>query len=182
ECNPLLTIARSIRSFPTHTTVQIKQLTPSSSESHSSASLSLPRQCASLTTSPVTFDLRADHIVADQLWDWFSPSARKRPWYRFLSPAAQEGASLLGILNARGNLSADRMVMAGVTANHVSSTVDLQDGELRLSTCQADLLGGKHRGDWGLNLHSSPRSFSGTGAFERVALAQFAEALHDGWI
>jgi len=47
---------------------------------------------------------------------------------------------------------------------------------------QADLLGGKHRGDWGLNLHSSPPSFSGTGAFERVSLEQVAEAMHDGWI
>lgn len=162
--------------------VQVQKLTASAAESHWSGSISLPRQCASLTTCPVTFDLRADHIVADQLWDWFSPSARKRPWYRFLSPAAQEGASLLGILRARGNLSADRMVMAGVTANHVSSAVDLQDGELRLSSLQADLLGGKHRGDWELNLHSSPPSFSGTGAFERISLEQVAEAMHDGWI
>ena len=161
--------------------VQVQNLAASAAESHWSGSLSFPRQCASLTTCPVIFDLRTDNVVADQLWDWFSRSARKRPWYRFL-PAAQEGPSLLSMLNARGKLAADRMVMADVTANHVSGTVELQDGKLRLSGLQADLLGGKHRGDWQLNLRARPPSFSGAGAFERVSLEQVAEAMHDGWI
>jgi hypothetical protein len=162
--------------------VQVQKLAASAAESHWSGSLSFPRQCASLTTCPLTFDLRADTIVADHLWDWFSRSARKRPWYRFLSPAAQEGPSLLSILNAHGKLAADRMVMAGIIANHVSGAVDLQDGKLQLSGLEADLLDGKHRGDWELNLHASPPSFSGTGLFQRVSLEQVAEAMHDGWI
>jgi hypothetical protein len=162
--------------------VQVQKLVASAADSQWSGSLSFPRQCASLTTCPVTFDLRADNIVADHLWNWFSRSARKRPWYRFLSPAAQEAPSLLSILNARGQLAADRIVMASLTAGHVSGMVELQDGKLLLSGLQADLLDGKHQGDWELNLRASPPSFSGTGAFERVSLGQVAEAMHDGWV
>lgn len=162
--------------------VQVRKLTALGAETHWSGSLSFPRQCASPATCPVNFELQADKIFAAQLQDWFNSGARKGPWYRFLSPAAQQGPSLLTILNARGKLVADQLVIAGVTANHVSGLLDFQDGEVRLSRFQADMLGGRHRGAWEANFHASPPTFSGTGSLERVSLAQVAEAMHDGWI
>jgi hypothetical protein len=162
--------------------VQVRKLTASAAETHWSGSLSFPRQCTSLATCPVSFDLQADKIVAAQLQDWFTSRASKGPWYRFLSPGAQEGPSLLSTLNARGTLVADHLVIADVTANHVSGDLDFQDGEVRLSKLQADVLGGRYRGAWEANFRASPLTFSGTGSLERVSLAQVAEAMHDGWI
>jgi hypothetical protein len=69
-----------------------------------------------------------------------------------------------------------------VEANRISGRVEIHDGLVHLSALTADLLGGRHRGDWTENLRASPPQFTASGTFEHVALAQLADAMHDRWI
>lgn len=43
-------------------------------------------------------------------------------------------------------------------------------------------MGGKHVGEWHADFTLKPPQYSGAGTFERIALGQLAESMHDGWI
>jgi uncharacterized protein involved in outer membrane biogenesis len=145
-------------------------------------SLSFPRQCSSLATCPMKFNLQADTIFFDRFHTWLSPQLQERPWYRFLAASEQPGPSLLLSLNASGDLTANRLFARGITGTRVSASVDLHAGKLQLSNIVADVLGGRHRGDAEADLAAKPPTYSGRGAFDGVLLGQLAAAMHDGWI
>ncbi len=145
-------------------------------------SLTMPRQCAAAGACRVHFDLHADEIVTDELNRLLNPHPRKRPWYRWLSPAAQPGPSLLTTLQAAGKLTAKRVVIRNLVGLRVSADVALQGSELRLSNLRADVLGGKQRGEWQVNFSAKPPRYTGAGTLQRVALGQVADLTRDGWI
>jgi AsmA-like C-terminal region/AsmA family len=162
--------------------IQVQKLAAKAAGTLWGGSLSLPRQCSALATCPLHFDLQADSLDYEQLRDWLNPRPRKRPWYRFLSPGVQPGPMLLSALNASGSIRADKLEIRDFSADHVSAQVEVRDGEVRLSDLAADLLGGKHHGDWKINFSGSVPEFSGSGSVQRASLAQLAVAMHDGWI
>lgn len=147
-----------------------------------SGTILVPRKCGAPASCPTRFDLQTDAVSSDDLRDVLSPRAVKRPWYRFLSRTRKPGPPLLATLNAVGKISANRLVMPGLVASHVSGSVEVHDGVVRATALTGDLLGGRHRGEFEANLLATPPTLSAAGTFERISLAQLAEAMHDGWI
>jgi hypothetical protein len=161
--------------------VRIRNIAASAAGANWAGSLSFPRPCSKLSTCGVRFDLHADTITVEEVQQWLTATPRKRPWYR-LSPAVRPAAAVLRALNVEGQLSANRIEMRALAANRVSARVTLHEGEIQISDLSGDFLGGKHRGSWEIDLRSTPPTFTGTGALERVALEQLAHAMDDGWI
>jgi hypothetical protein len=144
--------------------------------------LSFPRPCPSASSCVLTFDLHADEISTDQLNDWLNPNPPRRPWYRFSSPASPGGHSILAAIRASGALAINRAVIRNLVATRVAAKLVLDQGKLRLSDLQADVLGGKHRGEWRADFTAKPPAYSGSGGLDGISLAQLAEAMHDNWI
>jgi AsmA family/AsmA-like C-terminal region len=149
---------------------------------HWSGSLSLPRRCPA--PCPIKFDLRADEISTDSLNEWLNPNPPEpRPWYRF-SPSASSagGRSFLNDLQATGTVAADRFVIRNLHADRVTAKLDLDRGQVRLSDLRADVLGGKHRGEWRADFTVKPPLYSGSGTLDSVALTHLADVMHENWI
>jgi hypothetical protein len=53
---------------------------------------------------------------------------------------------------------------------------------VKVSGLRADLLGGKHRGDWQADFTASIPVYGGSGTLTAVSLEQMADAMHDPWI
>ena len=145
-----------------------------------SGSMALPRPCAKPDTCLVSFDLHADEIGIDRLNQLFNPNLRTGPWYRFLSSAS--GTPYLLSANAAGTLTANRLVAGRVVQNRFSTNLELKNGTLRLYGLRADVLGGKHTGEWKADFTSKPPQYSGSGTLEHVELGQLADAMNDDWI
>ncbi len=163
-------------------------------------SLTVPRQCNSPHTCPIRFDLRADEIITEALGVARAASG-KQPWYRFLSSPAQSANGqpsygqpssapaptgqprpYLASVHAMGRLSAGRVLIHNLVASRVSADVELEHGHLHLTNLRGEILGGRHTGDWTADFTVSPPTYSGNGMLEKVALAQLAEIMNDGWI
>ncbi|HVO60179.1 MAG TPA: AsmA family protein [Terriglobales bacterium] len=161
--------------------VYVRSLVASAAGANWDGSLSFPRPCHLLSGCPIRFDLHSDTLAAERLQQSLSAGSHNRAWYR-LTGFGSGSPSLLSTLNANGTLAANRLVIRGVTATHVRCKVAVHDGNLHISELMANVLGGKHQGEWTGNLAVSPPEFSGEGKFEQVDLAQLAEAMHNPWI
>ena len=140
--------------------------------------LEMPRGCTQGPDCPITFALQADEISAANLVAMLTPSAGKAPWYRFLS-AAPQVTPYLATVWARGKFGTDRIEFSKLAANRVSADVELKNGSLRLSNLRAEVLGGKHTGEWSADFMAKPPAFVGSGTLERVALEQLPRASTD---
>jgi uncharacterized protein involved in outer membrane biogenesis len=67
-------------------------------------------------------------------------------------------------------------------ATRVAADVDLDQGKLGLSDLRAEVLGGKHRGEWRADFTMKPPKYSGAGVLDGSLLVQLAEAMHDDWV
>jgi len=162
--------------------LQIQNVSATVGESQWTGSLSLPRHCNSPQACAVSFNLHTEELNTDQLNELFNPHPRKRPWYHLLSPSLMPRPSILTELQAAGKLTATRMVVRNLAVNHVSADAELQSGKLTLSDLHADVLGGKHTGEWQADFSVQPPVYSGTGSLDKVSLEEFAKSMHDGWI
>src|SRR5207237_515516 len=162
--------------------LQVQNLSASLGDSRWTGSLSLPRHCTSPQACAVVFNLHTQEFNTDQLNELFNPHPRKLPWYHLLSPSVPPRPSILSELRTTGKFTATHMVVRNFTADRVSANAELQDGKLTLSELQADVVGGKHNGEWQADFSVYPPVYSGTGSLERVSLDEFAKAMHDGWI
>jgi hypothetical protein len=145
-----------------------------------SGSLTLPRRC--VTPCPVKFDLHADEISTDRLNELLNPNPPERPWYRFSSSAPARSPSYLAEVKAAGTLAADRVLIRNVPTEYTSAKVELERGQVRLSDLQADVFGGKHRGEWRIDFTAKPPVYSGAGTLDSTVLNQLAEAMHQNWV
>ncbi len=145
-------------------------------------SLTLPRQCAGPDTCPVRFDLHANEIATTELNDLLNPRPGQRPWYRFLSSDSRSASPYLLMLTASGKLSANVLSIGKLAASRFSANVELEHGLLRVSDLKAEVLGGRHVGEWTADFTNKPPQYSGTGRLEKVSLGQLAESMHDNWI
>jgi uncharacterized protein involved in outer membrane biogenesis len=73
-------------------------------------------------------------------------------------------------------------VIRNVIATRVSADVELTKGQLQLTDVSADVLGGKHRGEWRADFTVKPPVYSGKGTLDSIALTQVATAMRDGWV
>lgn len=145
-------------------------------------SLQLPRGCGTPDACTAQFSLNTNRVSLSDINQWLNPSSRKRPWYRVLGGNSESRPAWWTTLNTSGRVIADRVQVHGIEATHVSSTVSLQDGKLRLSGLNADLLEGKYHGEWKLDFAKAPAICAGTGNLIGVSLSAIATAMDDGWI
>jgi AsmA-like C-terminal region/AsmA family len=160
---------------------EVRKLTASAAGVTWRGSLSVPRQCEKAQACPVRFDLHTDEFVSDQMSGLVNEVPGKQPWYQFLSSATQPKPYLASV-HAVGKLTASRVLIHNLVANRVSADVELEQGRLQLSNLRADVLGGRHSGEWEVDFTVNPPTYRGNGALEKVALGQIAEAMHDAWI
>ena len=162
-------------------TAEVRKLTASAAGNTWRGSLTVPRQCGTLRACVIGFDLHADEVVTDNLGGLVNAVPGKQPWYRFLSSPAQPRPYLASI-HALGKLTAGRVLIHDLVANRVSAEVELEQGRLQLSNLRAEVLGGRHTGEWLVDFTVNPPTYRGNGTLEKVALSQVAEAMHDAWI
>ena len=145
-------------------------------------SVELPRGCGTPGACEAHFVLNANQIELGELSGWVNPSPKARPWYRVLEANGQTGPSFLASVRARGQLTTDRLEVQSLTASKVSAKVGLEGGKLDVSELNADLLGGKHRGEWQADFSVKPGTCRGSGSLAGVSLARLADAMKDKWI
>lgn len=161
--------------------ISVQKLTASVADTSWRGSLTLPRQCAVSESCPIRFNLQADGISTDQLNQVINPYVRKQPWYHFLS-SPPAGIPYLLTINAVGKLSANRVVVRKLVGSRVSAKLELNKGKMRVSDLRADVLGGRHVGEWEADFTAKPPQYSGKGGFENVVLDQLSESMNDDWI
>lgn len=85
-------------------------------------------------------------------------------------------------LSATGNIGADKLIARNVVVNKVSAKIQMLDGKLEVKDLRADLLGGRHTGEWKVDFTSDPPRYTMNGMLDRVALGQFTTAMDNAWI
>ncbi len=142
-------------------------------------SLQLPRGCGHPENCPIHFQLTTDQFSLNEATTWANP--KNRPWYRVLTNA-QPAPSLLTHLSASGRLSADHLVIRGVSASKLSANIAINAGKLELSSIDAELLGGNHRGKWKADFSVKPPLCSGSGTLTGISLASISRLMNDDWV
>jgi AsmA-like C-terminal region/AsmA family len=166
----------------TPTSAQVRNLVASAAGNNWRGTLTVPRQCDTPSGCVVGFDLHADEFVSDELSRSVAAVPGKQPWYSFLSSSQAQSRPYLASLHAEGKLSASHALIHNLVANRVSADVELDRGQLRLSKLRADLLGGRHSGEWRVDFTVNPPAYRGSGTLEKIVLGQIADAMQDNWI
>ena len=162
--------------------VRVSRLNAKAAGTAWTGSLELSRGCGTPDACAVHFVLNTNEVALGNVNEWVNPSAKKRPWYRVLSPSAEARPAWLTSLRASGRVSAELLKVHGVEATHVSSNVSLENGKLQFSSLNADVLDGKHRGEWKVDLGKKPAVCVGSGSLVGVSLAEIATVMNDGWV
>jgi len=162
--------------------VQVQNLLASVAGGSWSGSLAVMRPCSPSAGCRARFDLHANEITIEGINQLLNPQMRKKPWYRVLTSRTDSPAPFLGTVNAEGKLAVDRLLLDRLEARQIKAEAELNQGRLRLSELQAELLGGRHRGEWSVDFMAKPPQYEGSGNLEEVALDQLGEVMKDGWI
>jgi AsmA family len=160
--------------------VQAQNITASAAGTSWHGFVTIPRPCVISSGCVIHFDLHADEIATDRLNRLLNPSALQQPWYSFL--AASSPTPFLMTVDAEGKLSAKQVLIRKFSGSRLSAEVELKNGKLKVSDLHADVLGGKHTGEWKADFTSKPPQYSGGGTLERVSLGQLAGLMNDEWI
>jgi AsmA protein len=160
--------------------VRVTKISAKAAGANWTGSMEMPRGCGVLC--PVHFSLAANQISLNQIVQWASPGPRKEPWYSVLDAGRPSVSNPLASLHASGRITADRLLVRGLAATHVSSSLTLNNGTLKMSALEADFLGGRYRGEWQADFGSRPVVCKGSGRFSGVSLAGLADAMNDPWI
>ncbi len=146
-------------------------------------SLSLPRGCGTPGACLVHFNLNSQEVRLDEISQSLSAQSKNRSWYQRLTSAEPAAPTFFEDLRASGKVSVNRLSIRTLVARQVSATLDLDRGKMKITGLQADLLGGKHRGNWQADfVAGTPPVFEGSGTLTGIELQQVADAMHDPWI
>jgi AsmA family/AsmA-like C-terminal region len=178
--SPVEIASADIRLLPE--AVRVEKLTAKAAGSSWSGWLEIPRACSSAKSCPVHFLLNADEFEVATFNEWLHPTLKKQPWYRVLEASIQTQNPLLRSLRAAGQITADRLHLQNVEAQHVAAGVKLESGKLEILRLEADTFGGHVRGNWASDYSTVPSICKGSGSFARISLAEIAAAMNDGWV
>jgi hypothetical protein len=162
--------------------VRVEKLSARAADARWTGSLDLPRGCGIPGACLVRFNLNTEQIGLSDIYAWLSSQPRQRAWYAILAQAEPGTPSFLQSLRAAGKVSAGQLRIRNIVAEKVAASLNLDHGKLEISQLSADLLGGKHRGDWQINFSATPPAYKATGTLTGISLAQVADAMHDSWI
>jgi hypothetical protein len=165
-----------------HDEARVEKLSALAADAHWTGSVALPRGCGTPGACLLRFNLNADEMDLSELAEWLSSHPSQRRWYQVLTPAEPTAPSFLENLRASGKVNAGRLLVRGVVANRVSAFLGFERGKLKISDVRADLLGGKHRGDWQADFTADSPVYTGTGTLTGISLHQVSDAMHDPWI
>ncbi|MCU1285730.1 MAG: AsmA [Acidobacteriales bacterium] len=131
---------------------------------------------------PVRFELHATEINLDELNRILNPKFRETNWLgqQTSSPTNAIDSRLLN-LDLNGKLTADRLIMKGLIASNLATQVAKDNGVVNLTAVRADLLGGKHLGNWRATFSGNEVKFEGSGALQEASLSQVSALTHDNW-
>ncbi len=162
----------------THDEARLEKVIARAADTVWTGNISLPRGCGLPATCLVHFDLNTENVGLTELAEWVSPQSRRRAWYQLLS-SSSNAPSFLQNLAASGKVNVRRLRIHRVSAEHVTAALDLDHGKVKLTNIRADVLGGRHEGDWHADFSASPPMYAGTGAFTGISLQQIAGVFHD---
>ncbi len=161
---------------------RVENLSARAADAHWTGSLALPRGCGVPGACLVHFNLNTDQVAVSGLHAWLGPHVKQRRWYQVLSSTESGVPTFLRNLRAAGTVSAGRVRILNVVAQRVSASLEVEHGKVRVSDLRADLLGGKHRGDWQVDFTVPSPVYTGSGTLTGVSLEQMASAMNDAWV
>jgi hypothetical protein len=176
---PIEIVSADLQLSPDET--RVERLSAMAAAARWTGSVALPRGCGMPGTCLVRFNLNTEEIGLSELSEWLGSPPNQRRWYQMLTSATPP-ATFLNNLRASGKVSAGLLRIRNVVAQRVSASLDLERGQLRISELRAELLGGKHRGDWKMDFTAASPIYTGTGTLTEISLQQMADAMHDPWI
>ena len=144
-----------------------------------SGSAGFPLRCSG-DDCLLRFDLRTSETSLAELNQLLNPAMQSQPWYHLLTIGQQDSSALMR-LRARGRVSAGRFTIGGLPTSNLTANLELNHGTLNLRELKVDLLGGHHEGNWDADFTSTPPKFYGSGAFNKIAMAQVSASMHDQW-
>jgi hypothetical protein len=162
--------------------VRVEKLSAQAGGAHWTGSMALPRGCGMPGACVVRFNLSSEEIALNELSEWLRSQPSQRRWYQVLTSDEPTAPGFLKTLRASGKVSAGRLRIRNLVADRVSASLDLERGKLKISELRADVLGGKHRGDWQADFNGSSPVYSGSGTLTGISLGQIADTMHDRWI
>jgi len=161
---------------------RVEKLSAQAAGSVWTGTVNLARGCGAPGACLVRFNLSSEEIGMDKLHEWLNPLPSQRRWYQVLTSSEPAAPAFLESLRASGKLTAGRLQIHNIVANKVSAVLELERGKLRISDLRADVLGGKHRGDWQADFTGESPTYGGSGTFAGISLQQIAEAMDDPWV
>lgn len=161
---------------------RVEKLSARAADARWTGSVSLPRGCGTPGACVVHFNLNAESVGLSNLRAWVGSQPSERRWYQVLSSAGPSAPSFLQNLRASGKVSVARLQIRNVSAERVTAALDLDHGKLKISDLRAELMGGKHLGEWQGDFTVSPPIYMGSGTFTAVSLQQAADAMGDSWV
>jgi hypothetical protein len=161
---------------------RLEKLKARGADANWTGGVSLARGCGTPGACLVHFSLNTDEVGLSRIYEWLGPQPSQRRWYQVLSSGDPGTSSFVENLRASGKVNVGRLRIHGVVAERVSATLDIDRGKIKVSDLRADLLGGKHRGDWQADFTGGSPVYAGAGSLTGISLEQIASAMHDPWI
>lgn len=162
--------------------LRVEKLNVQAGDADWTGSVTMPRGCGIPGACLVRFHLNTEEVGLSALSQWLSTKPGQRRWYQILSPAEPAPPTFLDTLKASGKVSAEHVRIRDIVADRVSASLEVERGKLRVSDLRADVLGGKHRGDWQMDFTAGAPVFTGNGTLTGISLKQVADAMNDPWI
>jgi hypothetical protein len=162
--------------------VRVPKFSARAGDAHWTGILALPRGCGTPGACLVRFNLSSEEIGLDGLREWLGSQPSRRRWYQMLMSPEPTAPTFLENLRASGRVNAGRLRIRNLVAKRVSAALDLEHGKMKISELRADVLGGKHRGDWQADFTGEAPAYRGTGTLTGISLGQIADAMDDPWI
>ncbi|HZR31119.1 MAG TPA: AsmA family protein [Terriglobales bacterium] len=176
---PLEIESANVLLTPGQSSVRHFVATFSGSDMHLSGWLDLPRRCTAIDGCSARVDLHADELDTATLGRLFNPRFLKRPWYRMLGPNQQ--SSFLARVNARGHITANRIIIGRTLANHCSADLVLDHGQLRLANLESEIWGGEHRAELQADFTGAEPAYDLRGTLDNAQLAPVTAPIADDW-
>lgn len=136
--------------------------------------IQIPRGCEG-SACISTFDLKAAELSLEELNRVLNPRYRSTDWLALplrIFQGKPVRTSRLMTLRAQGKIAIGRLVVKNLVATRAMADLAFDHGRIALTNLQADLLSGKHTGEWHADLTGGEPEFRGHGTIDNLPLAQ----------